>query len=413
MTQKIPIKRFDSIVKSRRSARVGGFILDVPWPEPLFTEVLLPVRLALTKRGQNLRTSETKVTLRPGRNSLVASLSLSAALFDDGPGRYELELSLDGRSLAKMDFQHRTRQQLKEAQAEANLQSLQLESPQLFALRDGERIETDHIFATDEAICPRFTIIGNGFGDDVPAIKWRVTLRLIKLDNNTVLEKHRFLTAKAGINAHEDLSLRLTMDGHDLLPGSYAFQCWKRDQLLTEFRFRLLAVEEIAPYTQGVVRQSVRAERIRLFALTEGFRLESLDILDSTEFIVPEFTLHSSGYNRELTIGLIAPGQHAELSFELVIDSAAIAQTRCEVSLANGSQAVEFRPVPLTKLVSRDSTTSKSLVVVVRIAGRERHRRTLTLVCQQRIANFEGQLNVDPHHLDVDESEYAQILRRL
>jgi hypothetical protein len=275
-------------------------ILDCPLPDPLMPKVDLPLLLHLTKDTLTIRTEQIAVTLHSGRNTLQATLRLQATYFASGPGAYRLEFTLGERSLAAITFQHQTRQQLKEAQAEAILQSLELSNPRLFVLRDGHRIETDHAFVTDEAIVPKFTITGRGFDDDVPGIQWRVGLRLIRVDIGTVTKGDRLLAARAGANTHELGRLRPQPNCDELPSGWYAYQFWKREILLTEFRFRILALAEIAPYTETLVRASLKIENAQLFAVTAGTHYESADIPATTEFIVPEFTLHSSGYNRFL-----------------------------------------------------------------------------------------------------------------
>ena len=506
--------------------------LECPLPDPLLPEVEFPLRIILTSDTQLVRAEQTFVALHAGRNILATSLSLEVALFASGPGAYTLELLLGDRALTKTSFQHQTRRQLKEAQAEAIFQSLTVQSPQLYTVRDGQRIQTDHVFATDEAVLPQLTICGQGFDEDVPGIKWRVTLRLVHVDNGRMTETQRFLTAKAGGNNHEIGRLRPNRKTNALTPGWYAYQFWKRDALLTEFRFRILAVEEIAPYTETILRASLKLENARLFAVASGSHYESSAIPDSTEFIAPEFTVRSSGYNRfllrwptelklelqlpggarrdlgifqvvlanedltvnwlqvrvagttlgrqpgrhqlfvsvagkqlagipfevltpaeviarikvsdltvaaiakskqrvtnpqslmagetssleiscQLTVGLLAPGQSAEVTFELHLDDAIVAHKSSAVSLGHQAQPFKLRPVALADLLPHGVTGTKLLTIVVSVAGQPRHRQVITLVCHHRITNFEGQLNVDPHNLDVDDAEYDAILRRL
>jgi len=52
-------------------------------------------------------------------------------------------------------------------------------------------------------------------------------------------------------------------------------------------------------------------DKIRLYAIAVGHRYEASNILDTTEFIVPEFTLHSHGYDRHL------PPWNTELQIDL------------------------------------------------------------------------------------------------
>jgi hypothetical protein len=43
----------------------------------------------------------------------------------------------------------------------------------------------------------------------------------------------------------------------------------------------------------------------------------------------------------------------------------------------------------------------------------KRKHRQFTLIRVQTIANFEGQLTVDPNDLEIDDSEYEEILQGL
>jgi len=40
-------------------------------------------------------------------------------------------------------------------------------------------------------------------------------------------------------------------------------------------------------------------------------------------------------------------------------------------------------------------------------------QQQFTLICALTIANFEGQLAVDPDQMEIDEAEYREILQRL
>jgi hypothetical protein len=490
-------------------------IMECPLPDPLLPELDLPLYLQLTKDARAIQTEQIAITLHSGRNTLQATLRLQASCFAAGTGAYRLELTLCERSLADFTFEHQTRQQLNEARAEAILQSLELTHPRLFVLRDGARVETDHAFATDEAIIPKFTITGQGFDDDVPGIRWRVGLRLVRVDSGTVTKAERLLTARAGANTHEVGRLRPHPERNELAPGWYAYQFWKQETLLTEFRFRILAVAEIAPYTETLVRASLRVESARLFVVACGSHYETSEIPDSTEFIVPEFTLRSSGYNRflprwstelrlaletpagvqqdwgklpvllqaeplsvnniqirlagtapsqqpgryrllisvagrelaclpfqvlteaevhariqvtdltvvtiakskqqntnpatilagetsslgitgALTVGLLAPGQATAVTFEIYLDDVCVAQQSAAIALAQRQHAFRLRPVALTSLLPHRVVGTKQLIIAVRVAGQIGRRQAMTLICHERITNFEGQLNVDP-----------------
>jgi hypothetical protein len=274
--------------------------LKAPEPDPLLPTIEVSLSLVLRRGKRELHRQQRDLTVHHGPQWFQDSVPLKPELFDSGPGRYQVEVWLDDRPLAHAPFQHQTRVQLKQEKAEALLRSLSLSEARLFAIRESERIETDHVFATDFAVAPSFCLQGEGFDEDAPGIEWRLGLRIMNLDSGATHESFRVLQVRAGKNLHADVEVPLRSPERELLPGRYRLQLCKRDQVLWEFGFRILAVEEIASYTQQVVLQSVRVEDTQLFIQAGNTRYQCLQVPDTSDLLLPEFTIRSAGYNTHL-----------------------------------------------------------------------------------------------------------------
>ena len=274
--------------------------LDAPQPDPLLADVELPLRIIVRRATMEAGRQSRDIAVKPGRHRLKDIFQVQPELFVEGPGRYSIEILLDDRLLKRLEFVHKTRAQIKEAKAEELLQSLTLSNPRLFALRDGSRVETDHLFETDQAIAPYFCIEGKGFDEDAPGIRWRLGLKLINVDTGKSHAEEQFVFAREGLNMHNDLELRLATDTRRLSPGHYVLQLRRRKQLLTEFKFNILALDEIVPYTRNVIRQSLRAEG-QLYIRAGRTRYQNPYVPDTSDCILPELTIHSAGFNSHVS----------------------------------------------------------------------------------------------------------------
>ena len=296
-----------------REVRIS-FTLKLPQPDRLISEVEMPLSCFVRHGEKKVLRHVRRAILKCGQGAWEFVLPVSPAMFEPGPGRYHLDVLLEDRLLESVGFLHQTRSQLKQAQAEAILQSLRLSEPHLLVLREGTCVETDHVFVTDHAIVPGFTIAGQGFDEDVPAIKWRLTIRFINLKSAEVIEEHRFLTAQAGPNIYQDLELPLQGPEQTIKPGEYALQLCRHDVVLTEFRFRLLDRSEIAPHTKQVVQRSLHVEDAQLLIQADGITYEGAKIPGSSDFILPQLVIYSAGYNSFLrklaaTLHLVLVGE--------------------------------------------------------------------------------------------------------
>ena len=276
-----------------------NLMLLAPQPEPLFSEVELALGMILRRGVNEVGRQSRNIVVMPGRHRIEATFPLTAPMFADGPGGYSIEILLDDRLLKRLEFTHKTRAQIREAKAEEILRSLALSEPRLFALREGNRVETDHLFETDQAIAPAFCIMGSGFDEDAPLLKWRIGFKLINVDTGKSVEESRFILAREGRNMHNDLELPLGTDARNLSPGHYVLQLRKRNEVLTEFKFCILALDEIVPYSRNVIWQNLRAEG-KLFIQAGRTRYQNQWVPDSSDFLLPELTIRSVGFNSHL-----------------------------------------------------------------------------------------------------------------
>lgn len=74
---------------------------------------------------------------------------------------------------------------------------------------------------------------------------------------------------------------------------------------------------------------------------------------------------------------------------------------------------VKCRRVQLDALDDGGQRTERRFVLAASVADEKKAQRRFTLICVHAIADFEGQLTVDPNHLEVDDLEYQEILQRL
>jgi hypothetical protein len=508
-----------------------SLMLEAPQPEPLLAEVELTLGIILRRAAIEVGRQSRNISVKPGRHQYEDSLGLVPEMFEQGTGGYSIEILLDDRSLKRLDFVHKTREQIKEAKAEEILGSLALSDPRLFAVRDGKLVETDHLFETDQAIAPAFCIEGRGFDEDAPVLQWRLGLKLVNLESGKSIQENQFILARAGPNTHNDLELPLRTDTHKLESGHYVLQLRKRRKVLTEFKFCILALEEAVPHSKKVILQNLRAEG-QLFIQAGQTRYQNPYVPDTSDGIVPELTIHSTGYNshlpqmqvdlhvffiqsggrrtevasqpvnlspRPLTlrglaiqvrgthlasesgpcqlvfaiadkellalpfelaseervleqikvmsvnveaqtkagrrktnpevlrliehetisvavaieIGIPAPNATVDFSLALKLDNVVIGHADSDLQLNRTRLVVKGGKLKLKSLVRHPSASPQKLTVGVIIAGEEKGSYVVAVVSASRISNFEGQLTVDAHKIEVDDAEYQAILSRL
>ena len=520
----------DVVAEDFRQINVS-LMLDAPQPEPLLAEVELTLGIIMRRAAIEVGRQSRNITVKPGRHRFEDSVELVPEMFEGGTGLYSIEILLDDRSLKRLEFVHKTRAQLKEAKAEEILRSLVLRDPRLFALRDGKRVETDHLFETDRAIAPAFCIEGRGFDEDASVLQWRLGLKLVNLESGKSIQESQFVLAREGQNIHNDLELPLCTDTRKLAPGHYVLQLRKRREMLTDYKFCILALAEIIPYSKKVILQNLRAEG-QMFIQAGQTRYQNPYVPDTSDGIVPELTIHSAGFNSHLPqmqmdlhvfvasssdrrtevacmavnlsprpstlhnlaipvrgthlasvngpcrlvfaiadkellvlpfemvseekvleqikvmsvnveaqmkaggrrtnpdvlrlsehetisvavdieIGIPAPNATVEFSLALKLDKVVIGHAESDLQLNRTRLVVKGGKLKLKSLVPHPSASPQKLTIVLIIAGEEKGSYAVAVVSASRVSNFEGQLTVDAHQIEVDDAEYERILSRL
>ncbi len=273
--------------------------IEVPEVERLLgaVEVPLQVLLASAVSPKPALSIREEVALRSGANPVCIELSLDSAWYAAGPGRYHLRLELGNRVVAETAFVHKTRQTLREEKAESIFESLRLLDFRRVARRDGATAEVEEYHEDDASPEVCISIAGEGFDEDHPAIRWRLTLNWRCLESGESTGTQVLLEARAGPN-HYSLSLPPGDGASRLAPGTYELKLRKRSKVLRTAKIRVLSVAELVNRTRTAVLESVRVEGAKLFLLAAGARFESDVVAHSTDFIVPEFRLVASGFNR-------------------------------------------------------------------------------------------------------------------
>jgi hypothetical protein len=114
-----------------------------------------------------------------------------------------------------------------------------------------------------------------------------------------------------------------------------------------------------------------------------------------------------------IEIGIPAPNTTVEFSLALKLDNAIIGHAESGLQLNRARQLVKGGKLKLKSLVPHPSASPQKLTIVVIIAGEEKGSYAVTVVSASRVSNFEGQLTVDAHRIEVDDAEYQAILNRL
>ena len=107
------------------------------------------------------------------------------------------------------------------------------------------------------------------------------------------------------------------------------------------------------------------------------------------------------------------PATAVECALVLKLGNVVVAHTHFELQLHQAKQTLRGAKLRLASITPSEASTPQELAVVVVIAGEVKGTRCVKIITGRHISNFEGQLTVDPHNLEVDESEYQKILSRL
>jgi hypothetical protein len=276
--------------------------LNSPRPDVHVSELEMPlsIRVKSCPEGSVVYHQQHAIQVHEGRQELRQPIPVTRALFNPGTGPYRLELFLGNRLLTRLGFTHKTRTQIKNEKAEAILRALCLSGLELFVVRDGTRVKTDHAFETDTALVPVFTVKASGFDDDVPVFKWRMEFEFVNLDTGRKWRNHHWLRTQEGTNEHRDLEFPLGQIKGELTPGRYRLSLRKRKEHLAACEFNILSRVEIVPYTKKLVFDSLRCDEARLLVQAGAGRYQSSSVPDSSDFLFPELSLLTKDFNAHL-----------------------------------------------------------------------------------------------------------------
>ena len=204
--------------------------------------------------------------------------------------------------------------------------------------------------------------------------------------------------------AARPLSLRtLWLKVRDGYLGGVSGSC----QLIVAIGGRELATLPIEIVSQNEVLARVRVSTITLEATCKsGQQVRNPPSLQLNEHV-------PLSVSAEMEAGILAPNAIVEGAMTLRIGDTVLARAGFALQLDRSSQTIRGGNMKLSLLFPHQEITPQELTVGVLIAGEEKGAHRITILSAQRISDFEGQLTVDPHKLDVHEAEYRAILSRL
>ncbi|MCG3148166.1 MAG: hypothetical protein PCFJNLEI_01609 [Verrucomicrobiae bacterium] len=277
---------------------------ELPTPDPLLPQENLLIALTVSRDERTPSVSHQVQSIPAWGGSSPRhqlSIPITPTLLQHGPGRYEITIHLENRLLAQTAFTHKTRQQIRQEKTASILDGLVVDAVQIHVLRDGETQPIDGvIFATDEAILPKFAVEGHGFDEDVPMVAWRLRVVLLNEDTGQSIATDVNFRTKPGKNVCNGLKIPLRTEQRWLLPGHWRLRLEKQQTRVAEVKLQILAEDEIVPYTQQLVLQNLRAEGQELHVLCSGRRYQSEIVADSCDAVIPQLTLRAAGFNRFL-----------------------------------------------------------------------------------------------------------------
>ena len=278
-------------------------------------------------------------------------------------------------------------------------ESLRAEGAQLFIQAGATRYRSHYVPDTSDFILPEFTIHSAGYNAFLPHLQTRLRLFLFR-----GAEERTELAALPVTLSAEPLVVRnLAVKVRDGSLGATSDACCLvlmiADRRLASLAFQIVSCEEVL-------------ERVTVVAITLEATSKS-GILVRNPALLRTGEHEAFGVVVEIEVGLLAPNMAVECALVLKFSDDVVGHANAELQLHRPQQTIRGAKVPLASIVRGQSLAPQELTVVVWIAGEEKGTRSVTIISVERISNFEGQLTIDPHKLEVDDTEYEEVLRRL
>lgn len=353
----------------------AAVVLDVPLVDELFPPGQHHLRLTVASVDSIAQALDQvcELTLSPGTNEMNVRLQIGPGTFRAGPGHYRVRLFLGERLLGEQDFAHRLRREIQREKAAAIFQSLEMSGLKLFSRRDGQRVETGEVWETDAEIIPAFSVVGRGFDDDAPKVRWRLRVQVREAGGGVVRELDRYLHAGAGRNEHSKVAIPVQSDsGQRLAPGHYELVLLKRDTIMMAVPFRILATEEVVARLRRDILASVRIADLRVRVHAGAQCYESDQVADTSDYLGVQFKVSATGFHQllpELAVTLTLVLEHGQseqplLEQTVCLRSGQMPVRNLLVRVREGVLAMSPGPCRLTILLGGKSQAAHAFTIV-------------------------------------------------
>ena len=315
------------------------------------------------------------------------------------PGRYTLRLEKKDQCLKEFEFRVLALPEIIPYTEQLVLQNLRADEQKL-SIRCGTfEYQSEHVPDTSDFIIPTLTLRTTGFNSHLPQVKTRLEIYLArpKYQRTRLAELHIDLRREPVILSNIAIKVRGT--NWATKPGKFKLIFSAAGREITSFTVILVSQKELLGSVK-VADVSVNAET------KTGRTIEKPTTVTLTEHcaITPSV---------EINVGIIAPNVVFACSVLLMENTRVLMQADFDLRLNETRKQIHCGRIHLDRLRGSGKKNERQLVVAVFFGEEKKGQQHFTLISLQMIANFEGQLTVAPERMEIDDSEYEEILQRL
>jgi len=278
------------------------------------------------------------------------------------------------------------------------LQNLQAEG-QLFIQAGQTRYQNPYVPDTSDGMVPELTIHSAGFNSHLPQMQVDLQVFVVSSgDGRTDVACLPVNLSPRPVTLHH---LVVPVRGTPLVSATGPCQLVFAiaDKELLVLPFELVSAEKVL--------EQIKVMSVNVEAQTKtGGRRTNPDVLRLIEHETISVAV-------AIEIGIPAPNATVGFSLALKLDNALIGHAESVLQLNRTREVVKGGKLKLKSLVPHPSASPQKLTIVIIIAGEEKGSYAVAVVSASRVSNFEGQLTVDAHQIEVDDAEYQAILSRL
>jgi hypothetical protein len=312
-------------------------------------------------------------------------------------GTKRIELEVRRRDRPKLLRRIALRLLEPEQAQQLRLQKLRATSHQLRVFSGDCWQTTCQVADSSDFISAEFTIVETSLGSVLPPVERSIALVIYSGNRALYREDCRVTLNGQPVKIKgRPLGLR----GHDIFegPGSYRVVASIEGRILSSFPFRIVSArewEQQVKVTLFVDAESGRGGPTRQKgALTWG-----------------KHNAFRPSIKLETTIP--APHNLLKCSLDICLGNAVLQCDTFELRLYQERQQVWFRAFHLRNLGLRMQERRVRLNLVVRVGDEVRAEAPVIILPGNRVANFEGQLTLDPRTECIDEEAYEEIISNL